>query len=307
MTTEQIINRARMLARVSDLSSSDVDCVELINMAIEDIAHQVGGIYRRKVTQGAYEFSLAPGSFLLLDAVPLIVTADGLDEVGAMDVCNSFNLLNPGYILSFNEWTLVFRLTMPVVGNYVLEHTGGLSATQYLFGTTLLDTEDSDTIVGTAPTENHFSIRLDEIFTDVQGVKFAGRMLTQMNLELAESKGTPSNFMLRDDRIYLTPPPQQNELVIVEYLGTPVPVGMVEVENDFPLVDLSDSVYKPGPISVPASLHNLLVYFLASKLAAQEHEYGVSDRMLAMYNRDIGRYIVEKANANPDIGFGVLY
>jgi len=308
MTVDQIINRARMLARVSDLSSSEEDCVELLNMGIEDIAHQVGGIHRRVVTKGQALYSLPPGAFIQADgSITLIITQTGLSDVSGQEVATSFNLLNTGYILSYNEWDLSFNLTFPNEDEHTVEQVKGFCFTSYLFGRNEISSNGTDTITGLATEEFKFGVKIDEVFTDIQRVWFAGRELLQLNLEPESRRGMPSNFSVRDDFIILTPAPFENEIVVLEYLGTPSKIQMLEIESEYPLVDTSEAVFKPGPLNVPPALHNLLIYFLASKLAAQEHEYGVSDRMLALYNRDIGRYVVEKANANPDIGFGILY
>jgi hypothetical protein len=304
MITEEVIELARRLSRVTTLSASQEDCVRLLNVGLEDFAHQVGGIDKRAVLIGRTSFVLPAGAYLRVNNTNLLITEADIEDASGQEIEEMFNELNaPDYELGYNAQSFQFTLTAPGQPSLFLEPDSPLCVNQYLLGSRFVDI-DENTFTN-RPQETKFFVEIEDGYVDVHEVKFNGQELTSKNIDI-DRAGTPLFYTARNNRIYLSPHPLSQGPVGVKYTGFPSSINVTYFVDELSgeVTDLIDVI---SPIPLPKNTHKTLAYFLASKLAEEQHEYPIADRMLALYNRDIGRYIVEKANANPDIGFGEIY
>ena len=103
-----------------------------------------------------------------------------------------------------------------------------------------------------------------------------------------EAHGTPEWYGIRNDKIRLSPTPNSQKMLHIWYRYAPTAFTDAATDADVELY-------------IPTHYHTAVVYYAASLIAEENHEYSISDRMLARFKEYIGKYVTAKANSNPTL------
>ena len=108
-----------------------------------------------------------------------------------------------------------------------------------------------------------------------------------------EVSGVPECYGIRNNKIRLYPTPREQKLFHIWYRYSPT--SFTDAATDAAV-----------ELYTPALYHTGVVYYAASLIAEENHEYPISDRMLARFKEYIGKYVTAQANSNPTITPGAV-
>lgn len=164
-----------------------------------------------------------------------------------------------------------------------------VDATDLLFGKT--DTQTSTTWVSSFPQDFLVETDLPSNFLTLTHVEWDGHPLVPAPFEFFISPsrhGTPQWYAVKNKKIRVYPAPTDQELFHIWYRG---------VEDDLAVDSSADSTTSP----LPAQVHMAPVYYAASKILEETHEYDKADRLFRDYLNMVGEYSRRENNANPSL------
>jgi hypothetical protein len=305
MTFGDVLSQARRYSRVSSSAVLDAQGYQLVNKAVVDFAIDVYGLPTEEYLEIKAEFDLrtemgfrltVTGGSNPLSATDIAVTDTDSDNqtgaqvateiqaqivaAGASDVTVSWDETDLKFTITDSGATAI-DIAVPSSNDYV-------DATEIIFGTT---GEQDGTWEGSFPKGCTLKADLPSDQIHIEYVEWNERPLSyadQFSTLSPEYFGDPVAYYVRGSELYLYPVPNERELFYVRYKYVPAEVsGPTETTAI--------------PTAIPTQYQHALTYLTASRMAYEQQDYEVGDRMWALYNQLKSRYRAQIANQNPSI------
>jgi hypothetical protein len=300
ITLDDMITRARRMARVTDTSHSDAVIMDLINEGVREFAKDVHGLWAEDYlsilpkfdSRTNYAVKIQWQSAVASASATIALTGtDRTDATGGTVAADFETLVQASWGSATVGWSTTawkFSINIPAATTITVTTPDTTNLT-YVDGTDLIGgggTTAASIWVSTVPEGCTAETELPSDFVSIEHVEWDEIKLTQASFDMfmsPASLGRPRNYQVKGNRIRLYPAPSRQEKFHVVYKASPT--------------EYTDAATQGSTVCpMPKNYALAPVYYAAATIGEENFEDAVAGRSQGRYASHVRNYIMEYAN-----------